>query len=130
MPTRSSTRASAIPCGWRAWPTWCAAAPASTRSGSARWWHRHARCSRASCPSCRWRPGLPLAQLQPWAGLRPATPDGLPLVGPSRVSGLWLNLGHGALGFTLAMGSAGLLADRLAGRRPAIEAEDFDAARA
>lgn len=75
-------------------------------------------------------PDLPLAQLQPWAGLRPATPDGLPLVGPSRVSGLWLNLGHGALGFTLAMGSAGLLADRLAGRRPAIDAADFDAARA
>ena len=75
-------------------------------------------------------PDQPLAQLQPWAGLRPATPDGLPLVGPSRVSGLWLNLGHGALGFTLAMGSAGLLADRLAGRRPAIDAEDFDAARA
>lgn len=75
-------------------------------------------------------PDLPLAQLQPWAGLRPATPDGLPLVGPSRVSGLWLNLGHGALGFTLAMGSAGLLADRLAGRRPAIDAGEFDAARA
>ncbi|MBF6988878.1 D-amino acid dehydrogenase [Cupriavidus sp. IK-TO18] len=75
-------------------------------------------------------PDLPLAQLQPWAGLRPATPDGLPLIGPSRVSGLWLNLGHGALGFTLAMGSAGLLADRLAGRRPALDAADFDAARA
>ncbi|MFJ4288625.1 D-amino acid dehydrogenase [Cupriavidus sp. NPDC089707] len=75
-------------------------------------------------------PDLPLAQLQPWAGLRPATPDGLPLIGPSRVSGLWLNLGHGALGFTLAMGSAGLLADRLAGRRPVLDAADFDAARA
>jgi D-amino-acid dehydrogenase len=75
-------------------------------------------------------PDLPLAQLQPWAGLRPATPDGLPLIGPSRVLGLWLNLGHGALGFTLAMGSAGLLADRLAGRRPALDAADFDAARA
>ncbi|WP_454731113.1 MULTISPECIES: D-amino acid dehydrogenase [Cupriavidus] len=67
------------------------------------------------------------AQLQPWAGLRPATPSGLPLVGPSRVRGLWLNLGHGALGFTLALGSASLLADRLAGRKPAVEAEDFSA---
>lgn len=65
---------------------------------------------------------------QPWAGLRPATPSGLPLVGPSRLPGLWLNIGHGALGFTLAMGSAGLLADRLAGRKPAIDAEDFSAA--
>ncbi len=73
-------------------------------------------------------PDIPLAQLQPWAGLRPATPDGLPLVGPSRLHGLWLNLGHGALGFTLAMGSAGLLADQLAGRKPAVNAEDFSAA--
>ncbi|WP_420992890.1 D-amino acid dehydrogenase [Cupriavidus sp. 30B13] len=67
-------------------------------------------------------------QLQPWTGLRPATPSGLPLVGESRLRGLWLNLGHGALGFTLAMGSAGLLADRLAGRKPAVEAGDFSAA--
>ncbi|MNR56767.1 D-amino acid dehydrogenase small subunit [compost metagenome] len=74
--------------------------------------------------------GAGLDALQPWAGLRPATPDGLPLVGPSRLPGLWLNLGHGALGFTLAMGSAGLLADQLAGRAPAIGAEDFSAARA
>ncbi len=65
---------------------------------------------------------------QPWAGLRPATPSGLPMVGPSRLPGLWLNIGHGALGFTLAMGSAGLLADRLAGRQPAIEADAFGAA--
>ncbi|SDC52648.1 D-amino-acid dehydrogenase [Cupriavidus sp. YR651] len=72
--------------------------------------------------------GTDLDALQPWAGLRPATPDGLPMVGESRVRGLWLNLGHGALGFTLAMGSAGLLADKMAGRKPAIDAEDFSAA--
>jgi len=71
-----------------------------------------------------------LDALQPWAGLRPATPTGLPMIGESRVRGLWLNLGHGALGFTLAMGSAGLLADRLAGREPAIDAGDFSAASA
>jgi len=75
-------------------------------------------------------PDVPVGQLQPWAGLRPATPDGLPLVGPSRLPGLWLNLGHGALGFTLAMGSAGLLADCLAGREAAIDARDFSAAHA
>ncbi|CAG2143046.1 D-amino acid dehydrogenase [Cupriavidus plantarum] len=67
------------------------------------------------------------AALQPWAGLRPATPSGLPLIGASRVPGLWLNIGHGALGFTLAMGSASLLADAMAGRRSAIDAHDFDA---
>lgn len=50
-----------------------------------------------------------------WAGLRPATPRGTPIIGPTRYPNLWLNVGHGALGFTLAMGSAALLADGLAG---------------
>ncbi|MCP3022794.1 D-amino acid dehydrogenase [Cupriavidus basilensis] len=72
-------------------------------------------------------PGMEPEQLQPWAGLRPATPTGLPMVGQSAVRGLWLNIGHGALGFTLAMGSAGLLADGLAGRKPAIDDTDFAA---
>jgi len=50
------------------------------------------------------------AEAQKWAGLRPATPSGAPIVGESSVPGLWLNVGHGALGFTFACGSAGLLA--------------------
>lgn len=41
-----------------------------------------------------------------WTGLRPATPDGKPRLGPTGVEGLWLNAGHGALGWTLSMGSA------------------------
>ncbi|MDH6147567.1 D-amino-acid dehydrogenase [Paraburkholderia sp. WSM4179] len=49
-----------------------------------------------------------------WTGLRPATPRGTPIVGPTRYRNLWLNVGHGALGFTLATGSAALLADWLA----------------
>ncbi|PXW28448.1 D-amino acid dehydrogenase [Paraburkholderia caballeronis] len=52
-----------------------------------------------------------------WTGLRPATPRGTPIVGPTRFRNLWLNVGHGALGFTLAMGAAALLAERLAGGR-------------
>lgn len=71
--------------------------------------------------------GQALDDLQPWAGQRPATPSGLPLIGPSRVRGLWLNIGHGGLGFTLAMGSASLLADLMAGRAPAVEAGDYRA---
>ncbi len=63
--------------------------------------------------------------LQPWAGLRPATPSGVPVIGPTRVSNLMLNLGQGALGFTLACGSAALLADLIAGRRPSINAADY-----
>ncbi|MCM8595386.1 D-amino acid dehydrogenase [Accumulibacter sp.] len=51
-----------------------------------------------------------------WAGLRPATPHGAPILGPSGVPGIWLNVGHGALGFTLATGSARVLAAMLAGR--------------
>jgi D-amino-acid dehydrogenase len=65
--------------------------------------------------------------LRPWAGLRPATPTGVPVIGRSRLSNLLLNLGHGALGFTLAAGSAGLLADLVAGREPVIPAADYAA---
>jgi D-amino-acid dehydrogenase len=49
-------------------------------------------------------------QATPWAGLRPATPDGAPIIGPSKVAGLWFNVGHGPLGFTFACGSASILA--------------------
>jgi D-amino-acid dehydrogenase len=50
-----------------------------------------------------------------WSGLRPATPRGTPIIGPTRYRNLWLNVGHGALGFTLATGSAALLTQWLAG---------------
>ena len=54
-----------------------------------------------------------------WAGLRPATPDGAPIVGPSSVPGLWLNVGHGPLGFTFASGTASILASLMGqGRSP------------
>ncbi|MES2886451.1 MAG: D-amino acid dehydrogenase [Pseudomonadota bacterium] len=55
------------------------------------------------------------ADPQPWVGLRPATPSSLPLIGPARYANLLLNVGHGALGFTLAMGSARLIERHLAG---------------
>jgi len=51
-----------------------------------------------------------------WAGLRPATPTSMPLIGATRIENLLLNVGHGALGFTLAMGSARLLAQCVAGQ--------------
>ena len=50
-------------------------------------------------------------QADKWAGLRPATPSGEPVIGPSAIPGLWFNVGHGALGFTFACGSAGTLAN-------------------
>ena len=49
----------------------------------------------------------------PWAGLRPATPTSLPIVGRSAIENLFLNVGHGALGLTLAFGTARRLADAL-----------------
>lgn len=46
-----------------------------------------------------------------WTGLRPATAQGKPIIDQSPVKGVWLNVGHGALGFTLAMGSGKLLSE-------------------
>ncbi len=53
-----------------------------------------------------------------WTGLRPATPDNLPLIGRTRYPGLYLNTGHGTLGWTLACGSGRALADIVSGRIP------------
>ncbi len=56
------------------------------------------------------------AQARPWAGLRPATPSGAPLLGASGVPGLWLNVGHGALGFTFSFATADIVAELVSGR--------------
>ncbi len=57
----------------------------------------------------------PVADPTPWTGERAARPDSKPVIGASNISNLYLNVGHGALGFTLAFGSARLLADSLIG---------------
>ncbi|MBT0963264.1 D-amino acid dehydrogenase [Denitromonas iodatirespirans] len=69
--------------------------------------------------------GVQLDTVAPWAGLRPATPTGRPVVDATALPNLWLNLGHGALGFTLAAGCARLVADRIAGRPRAVPDEEF-----
>lgn len=56
-----------------------------------------------------------------WAGLRPATPSNVPVIGRTALGNLYLNTGHGTLGWTLACGSAAVLADVVDGRRPVIE---------
>ncbi|HTN65898.1 MAG TPA: D-amino acid dehydrogenase [Burkholderiaceae bacterium] len=61
----------------------------------------------------------------PWAGFRPATPTGLPIIGPSPVENLYLNVGHGSLGWTLACGSAALLAQQIDGKATAIDTAAF-----
>lgn len=55
-----------------------------------------------------------------WAGLRPATPEGTPLLGATGIDNLWLNVGHGSLGFTLACGSADALCGLIGEQRPAV----------
>ena len=60
------------------------------------------------------------AQMQTWAGLRPATPRGTPVLGATPVRGLYLNIGQGALGWTLALASGRVVADVIAGRVPAV----------
>jgi D-amino-acid dehydrogenase len=56
-----------------------------------------------------------------WTGLRPATPNNVPIIGASPLHRLWLNTGHGTLGWTLACGSAAALADLMSGRRPEVD---------
>lgn len=64
-----------------------------------------------------------------WTGLRPATPDGTPIVGPTRYRNLFLNTGHGTLGWTMACGSGRLLADLLAKKQPRISTRGLAIAR-
>jgi len=64
-----------------------------------------------------------------WTGLRPMTPDGTPVVGRTAVRNLFINTGHGTLGWTMSCGSAQLLADIISARRPAIRADDLSVGR-
>ena len=58
-----------------------------------------------------------------WAGLRPMTPEGTPILGKARYRNLLLNTGHGHIGWTMACGSARITADMVAGRKPDISLE-------
>ncbi|MBR1178140.1 D-amino acid dehydrogenase [Bradyrhizobium sp. KB893862 SZCCT0404] len=56
-----------------------------------------------------------------WSGLRPMTPDGPPVIGPTQYANLHLNTGHGTLGWTMSCGSGRVLADMLSGKKPDID---------
>lgn len=71
----------------------------------------------------------PVEQATFWTGLRPMTPDGTPLVGRSPLQNLYLNTGHGTLGWTMGCGSGQLLADIISGKTPAIEYDDLSFSR-
>jgi D-amino-acid dehydrogenase len=64
-------------------------------------------------------------EVERWTGLRPATPSNVPIIGPTRYRNLFLNTGHGTLGWTMAIGSGQLLSDLMGGRLPAIDPQPY-----
>jgi D-amino-acid dehydrogenase len=64
-----------------------------------------------------------------WTGLRPMTPDSTPIVGGSEYHNLFINAGHGTLGWTMACGSGRLIADQVTGYRPEIRVDGLDVSR-
>ncbi|MGY1425945.1 D-amino acid dehydrogenase [Lysobacter sp. A289] len=73
--------------------------------------------------------GGDLARAEFWTGLRPATPDGTPVIGATSLDNLYLNTGHGTLGWTMACGSGRYLADLMGGQTPLISGEGLDISR-
>lgn len=77
-----------------------------------------------------WFPGAvrlggPAGSVQEWCGAQAELPDGVPLIGASRIPGIWLNLGHGACGWSMACGAARALADQVEGRPSDIDLTPF-----
>lgn len=62
-----------------------------------------------------------IARMEPWTGLRPATPSNIPYIGRKRFRNLYLNTGHGTLGWTQSCGSAAALAELIQGKQPGID---------
>jgi D-amino-acid dehydrogenase len=83
-----------------------------------------ARCEAIVANASQTFPDLPRhfdrATARFWAGLRPVTPAGTPIIGRTSINGVWVNAGHGHLGWTLACGSGRVLADLVDGRDPGI----------
>lgn len=70
-----------------------------------------------------------MADAEFWTGLRPVTPDGPPLLGPTKIKNLFLNTGHGSFGWTMACGSARVLTDLVSGNTPEIKLDGLTIAR-
>jgi D-amino-acid dehydrogenase len=73
--------------------------------------------------------GGDVARASFWCGLRPMTPDGTPIVGPTPLQNLLLATGHGTLGWTMAAGTARVIADLVSGREPEIDVSGLSVAR-
>ena len=74
-------------------------------------------------------PGGDMGKATFWSGLRPMTPDGTPIIGATNINGLFLNTGHGTVGWTMSTGSARLIAAIVDGREPEIAATQFSLGR-
>jgi len=70
-----------------------------------------------------------MSQAQYWTGLRPMTPDGTPILGACSIKNLYINTGHGTLGWTMAVGSARYVTDIINGTKPEINTEGLSLAR-
>jgi D-amino-acid dehydrogenase len=73
--------------------------------------------------------GLRIEEATSWAGLRPMSPDGVPIISRTPIRNLYLNTGHGHVGWTCCAGSARLLADLIEGAEAPVEAADYALAR-
>ncbi len=73
--------------------------------------------------------GGDVSKAEGWTGLRPMTPDGTPVLGPTRYDNLFLNTGHGTLGWTMSCGSSRAIADVVLGKTPEISLDGLTAAR-
>jgi len=73
--------------------------------------------------------GGDVARAEFWCGLRPMTPDGTPVVGPTPLKNLYLATGHGTLGWTMASGTARVIGDLVSGRQPEIDLAGLTVAR-
>jgi D-amino-acid dehydrogenase len=74
-------------------------------------------------------PGGDVKKASFWTGLRPMTPDSTPIIGASPLRNLFINTGHGTLGWTMACGSGKLIADILTGKSPEISTEGLAVSR-
>ncbi|MES2356181.1 MAG: D-amino acid dehydrogenase [Pseudomonadota bacterium] len=83
--------------------------------------HHERRATLAHVVTDLFPNGSDLSKLEFWTGLRPMTPDGTPIIGGTPYSNLFLNTGHGTLGWTMAAGSGRVLADIISGRKAEID---------
>ena len=90
---------------------------------------RHATASVRHVVSDLFPRGGDVSKTEGWTGLRPMTPEGTPVIGPTRYDNLFLNTGHGTLGWTMACGSARIVADIVMGQKPDVDIDGLTIAR-